>query len=312
MDAERDGRAEEDAGIIDLIALEALGSATVSPNHSSASIQTELPNLNEETHVSGDPAPTDGTRLDEYCDSRRLDVRSRIELFIHVCNAVHIAHQHAVIHRNLKPGSILVSSDGVPKLFDSDKANSHPPSFANDPEGDEKASLTRTGEPVLACEYASPEQVTGETVTTASDIYALGVILYELVTGRRPYHLKAGSVSEVVQAICEQVPEKPSESVIRTPDSPEQVKRIVSGDLDAIILMAMRKEPQARHASADQLANDLKSCSKGSPVSAHQDSKVDQTIKFMRPPSGGRHCRCAAGPDTHRWRCSCYHRFESG
>ena len=281
MDAEQDRREEKNAGTIDSIALEAVGSNAFSPNHPNPGLPAELLDP-DEPHVPSEPAPADDMRLDEYCDSHRLDARSRVELFIHVCNAVHIAHQHAVIHQNLKPGSILVSSDRVPRLIDFGRANAHQATFYNDAEGEARASLTRTGQPVLACEYTSPEQVTGETVTTSSDIYALGVMLYELITGRRPYYLTTGSVSEVVQAICEQVPAKPSESVIRTPDSLERVKRISGGDLDAIILMAMRKEPQRRHASVDQLANDLKCYLKGLPVHANQDSKVDQVIKFMR------------------------------
>ena len=160
----------------------------------------------------------EGQRIDEYCDDRRLDVPARLKLFGQVCRAVHFAHQHAVIHRNLNPGNILVTSEGVPKLIDfgiaklvhggreADDGPKFEPASEFDPD---RVKL------VLTPEYASPEQVKGETVTTASDIYALGVILYELLTGRRPYQLKTGSTSEILQAICEQVPEKPSTSVIR-------------------------------------------------------------------------------------------------
>jgi tetratricopeptide (TPR) repeat protein len=281
MDADLERRAEEDACTIDSIALEALGSEFIPGVHPDANLQTEPSSLNQDSDIASEPVAVDGDRIDQYCDNHQLNVRSRIELFIRVCNAVHFVHQRALIHRNLKPGNILVTPDGLPRLIDFGKAKSADLTFDDDAEGERTASLTRTGEPVLACEYASPEQVTGETVTTASDIYALGVILYELMTGRRPYHLKTGSVSEVVQAICEQVPEKPSASVIRTPDPPERLKRILSGDLDAIILMAMRKEPEYRYASADQFAEELKNYSKSLPLRAYRGPVLYRTVKFM-------------------------------
>jgi eukaryotic-like serine/threonine-protein kinase len=282
MDAELEQRTENDAGGIESIALEALASQPIAQTQSDECLQTELPGLNEDFDVISEPLAADGERIDQHCDSRRLNVRRRIELFIQVCNSVHSVHQHAVIHRNLKPGNILITPDGTPRLVDFGKEKSAHGRFNDDAEGEDIASLTRTGEPVLACEYRSPEQVTGEPVTTASDIYALGVILYELMTGRRPYHLKTGRLSEVVHAICEQVPEKPSASVIRTPDPPEQLNRILTGDLDAIISMAMRKEPERRYASANQFAEDLIHYSKSLPVRAYQGSAEYRTIKFIR------------------------------
>ena len=282
MDADQERPAEEDAGIIDSIALEAVGSKSMPEEHPEANLKTEFCNLNQDSGIASERVAADGQRIDRYCDHHRLDVRSRIELFIRVCNTVHFLHQHAVIHRNLKPANILVTPDGVPRLIDFGQAKSADRRFDDDAEEESTASLTRTGEPVLACEYSSPEQVTGEPVTTASDVYALGVVLYELMTGRRPYHLKTGNVSEVVQAICGQVPEKPSASVIRTPDPPERLKRILNGDLDAVILMAMRKEPERRYASADQFAEDLKSYATSLPLRAYRGSGLHRTVKFMR------------------------------
>lgn len=206
-----------------------------------------------------------------------------------VCRAVQFAHRHAVIHRGLEPSKILVTSDGVPRLIDFGIARLiHP-----EPRGDGEPLSTQVGERVSNPEYTSPEQVNGELITTASDVYSLGVVLYRLLTGLSPYRLEDVSTSELLQAICEQVPERPSTAVVRrpvprmdsttpmpsapsapTPEeiaearnvSPARLKRILSSDLDAIVLMALRKEPESRYASADQLAEDLKGYLEGPPI----------------------------------------------
>jgi non-specific serine/threonine protein kinase/serine/threonine-protein kinase len=260
----------------------------------------------------------DGRRIDEDCDARRLDIPARLRLFAQVCDAVQFAHQHAVIHRDLKPGNILVKADGVPKLIGFGIAK------LIDPGADAADGPTRTGELVLTPEYASPEQVTGEPLTTASDVYALGVVLYQLLTGRRPYRLKARTTAEVFQAICEQAPERPSIAVVRRPAKPaappesapapigtagpvslapvpapapdpvpEEVaaargthpaglKRALAGDLDMIVLMAMRKEPERRYASAERLADDLRRHLDGRPVRARGESTAYRAGKFVR------------------------------
>jgi len=269
-----------------------------------------------------------GRRIDEYCDCRRLDVPARLRLFRQVCEAVHLAHQHAVIHRDLKPGNILVTSDGVAKLIGFEIAGliRPEPGGADSLAGlDPMPTLTGTGEQVLTPEYASPEQVKGEPITTASDVYALGVVLYQLLTGRWPYQLENSTTSDVFQAICEQVPERPSATVVRsvarragastnstpavtaTPSSeplpmatspspsltleeiaaarctlPQRLKRILAGDLDAIVLMALRKEPERRYASADQFADDVRRYLQGLPVRAHRDSLPYRAVKFLR------------------------------
>src|SRR5262249_32243844 len=147
---------------------------------------------------------------DEYCNAHQLDVAGRLKLFERVCNAVHLAHQHAIIHRDLKPSNIIVSADGVPKLinFGTDKLLDRRLGQTSDAEKRDNATIIP--ESAAKSEYASPEQITGETITTASDIYAMGVVLYVLLTGRRPYHLKTEEPDELSRAICEQAPARPS------------------------------------------------------------------------------------------------------
>ena len=271
----------------------------------------------------------DGQRIDGYCDICRLDVRARLKLFSQVCAAVHFAHQHAVIHGNLKPSNILVTADGIPKLINFGIVRLvHLDGDAGyrDQTAD-SVSLIGSQEHVYALEFTSPEQVEGGPVTTTSDVYALGVVLYLLLTGRGPYYLGTGCTSEILQAICEQVPEKPSSSVVRrktagmgstgstpanltlpdgsSPESvpvsttthalstledlaqargqrPRRLKQILTGDLDAIVLMALRKEPGCRYASVEHLADDIHRYLEGMPVKAHRDSAAAWTVRFIR------------------------------
>jgi tetratricopeptide (TPR) repeat protein len=283
MTTEREQPAQEDASTIDSIALEVLGPEEVPeeqlcshPAHSDVQPsmrQTRDAGLNVE-HI-------DGQRIDEYCDCRRLDVAERLKLFKQVCDAIHLVHQHGIIHRDLKPGNILISSDGVPKLIN---FGTVPAVFGcrGDATINEPITSARTDLLALTSEYASPEWVKGETITTASDIYSLGVILYVLLTGRGPFWLKTRDASELLQAICEQVPERPSQIDVAHGSSVNERNQSVGRDLDSIVLMAMRKEPEGRYRSADHFANDLERYLKGLPVCAHRGSVAYPAIKFMR------------------------------
>jgi serine/threonine protein kinase len=192
----------------------------------------------------------EGEPLDAYCERAALATRDRVRLLHDVCATVEYLHRHRIVHRDLKPSNILVTADGTPKLLDFGIAK------LLDPGAAAAAPRTRTGVRLMTPEYASPEQVRGGPITAATDVYALGVLLYELLTGQRPYARGARSPNEVQQAVIEAQPERPSEAVARGPDAHGR-RRAVRGDLDAIVLRALRKEPERRYASADALRADL-------------------------------------------------------
>ncbi len=221
----------------------------------------------------------EGERLDRYCESRNPGLVERLELFREVCAAVQYAHQNLVIHRDLKPANILVTVEGaskLPKLLDFGIAKLLD-------SGDEITGLTETGQRVMTLDYASPEQVSSGVVTTASDVYSLGVILYELLTGRRPYDLASLPLHEVTRIICEHEPHPPGRAS-RAGASPETDGRRdkLASDLDNITLKALSKEPVRRYASAAEFAEDIRRYLAGLPVSASRDTFAYRSAKFIR------------------------------
>ncbi|MEZ5344682.1 MAG: tetratricopeptide repeat protein [Pyrinomonadaceae bacterium] len=255
-------------------------------------------------YIEGDP-------VDEYCERNKLTLNQRLKLFNRICDAVAFAHQKLIVHRDLKPSNILITKDGEPKLLDFGISK------LLDEEIDQAHTITSLG--AMTPEYASPEQVNGESVTTSTDIYSLGVILYELLTGRRPFTHTKGNPAEIYRAIKEDTPEKPSQAALSSSENTDPAggktpgtsqlpgdtrksdgkntnvlaggmssassgvnPKLLSGDLDNIILYALRKDPDRRFSTVDQFSADIWRYIDGMPVSARPSTFLYRSSKFIK------------------------------
>jgi len=240
----------------------------------------------------------EGLPIDRFCDENRLRVEQRLRLFIDTARAVTHAHRAMIVHRDLKPSNILVTAENQVKLLDFGIAR-----IQNESPAVTTGGLTRTGLRVLTPEYASPEQMRGELVTTSSDVYQLGLVLYELLTGRHPYRLEGRTVTELERVICEQPIMTPSAAVVSAAASsegsddrraavesaaharasrPDRLRRSLKGDLDTIVKMALRKEPERRYLSVEQLTSDIEHHLEGRPISARKDTVMYRMGKLVR------------------------------
>lgn len=241
----------------------------------------------------------EGVPVDEFCDAKNLSVNERLRLFLQICDAVSFAHSRLVAHRDLKPSNILVTNDGAVKLLDFGIAKILAPE-------NELSEQTLTAFAMMTPRYASPEQIRGETISTVTDVYSLGLILYELLTGARAYEFPSSRADEMAKVICEVQPARPSsvasgrwlagsEKITKNggqrttgsekstnPRAGIQNPKSLRGDLDNIVLKALRKEPSRRYASVEQMAGDIRRHLDGLPVTARPDTFSYRLEKFIR------------------------------
>jgi serine/threonine protein kinase len=229
----------------------------------------------------------EGVPIDRWCDEHKLDINARLRLFLQICAAVQHAHAHLVIHRDLKPPNILVTTRGEVKLLDFGIAKL----LEADKESADESDLTRRGGRALTPDFAAPEQILGLPVTTATDVYSLGVLLYLLLCGRTPYLRGPRTLRELEQELLEAAPPALARALYATADAatvakqraatPRKLKRVLAGDLETIVQKALRVEPDRRYRSVEQLAADINLFLAGMPVTAVRDTWAYRTRKFL-------------------------------
>ncbi|MBI4906999.1 MAG: protein kinase [Acidobacteria bacterium] len=230
-----------------------------------------------------------GLPLDHFADQKGLGVHERLKLFLDVCAAVQYAHQHLVVHRDLKPGNILVNPEGHVKLVDFGIAKPLIPGLSH-----EEIVRTLTGAHAMTPEFASPEQIRGESIGVATDVYTLGVVLYQILTGELPFSNRQAGIATLMREVCEKEPQKPSTRVAFTQsdkwpsvgiidvEGRQRLARKLSGDLDNIVMMALRKEVSRRYASVEQLAEDIRRAMGGQPVQARPATPLYMASKLVQ------------------------------
>jgi serine/threonine protein kinase len=234
----------------------------------------------------------EGQPISEYCDQHHLTIADRLKLFLQIASAVQYAHQRLIVHRDIKPANILVKADGVPVLLDFGIAKIIDPAVQS-----AGAPATLTGMRMMTPEYACPEQIRGEAVTTATDVYSLGVVLYELLSGQRPYRITTNNPLEIARVICEQEPKRPSTVVVQPArgakdgkadrigaargTEPPRLAKLLRGDLDAVLMKALRKEPEQRYPTAGELGEDIRRYLEGRPVKARRGTGMYRARKFV-------------------------------
>jgi serine/threonine-protein kinase len=232
----------------------------------------------------------DGEPIDEFCDRRELTIAERLQMFQVVCSAVQAAHRNLIVHRDLKPSNILVTADGTPKLLDFGIAK-----LLDVRQTTHTVAMTQADIRILTPDHASPEQIRGQPITTASDVYVLGVLLYELLAGRRPFRVEGLRLIDIEHLICEQQPVPPSHTLstahreaaelehtaAKRRTTVTRLRRQLAGDLDNIVMMAMRKEPERRYGSVELLSADIANHARAMPVLARKDTWSYRTRKFV-------------------------------
>lgn len=234
----------------------------------------------------------DGDHIDDYCDDHRLDIEARLGLFLDVADAVAKAHANLIVHRDLKPSNVLVREDGHVKLLDFGIAKL----LENEEDAGELTQLTAEGGRVMTPQFAAPEQLKGEAITTATDVYALGVLLYLLLTGQHPSGPGPYTPTDLIRSIVDTEPSRPSDVVtsvqptgelarehaVRRSATPEKLRRLLRGDLDTIVAKALKKDPAERYSSVTALADDLRRYLSNEPIRARPDTLSYRAIKFVR------------------------------